>query len=437
MRIGYCSPFNPQKSGISDFSEELLPALAKHMELIVFSPEKVSNKEITENFKVLPLRKLNNRALRNSLDAIIYHVGNNDDCHASIIEMLYKYPGIVELHDVCLHNMVAKHFLKKNDWNGYIEYAAYCHGERGRKIAESFVKGRNSAPWEQHTVDMCMNRKVIDAATAVIVHSDFAKQMVLGIRPDVPISRIMLHSGIQDQAQDKYQKECRIKLNLPEKTLVFGSFGFATNNKRIIPILQALKRLKETKTQNFLYLIVGEAHPSLQLEKQVKLYGLEKNVVVTGFTSLHDFESYIGACDFCLNLRYPTQGESSASVHRILGAGKPIIVTDSGTFSEYPENIVIKTRFDGHEVDDIYQAICKLASDPAEIRNRGEAAIQFVKNECNLERNAEMYADFFSNLIHHTWISEYEDVLIGRLCEMGIMDEAYIHRMCEKAEAML
>lgn len=38
MKIGYCSPFNPIKSGISDFSEELVPVLTTEAEVVVFSP---------------------------------------------------------------------------------------------------------------------------------------------------------------------------------------------------------------------------------------------------------------------------------------------------------------------------------------------------------------------------------------------------------------
>ena len=51
MRVGYCSPFNPMKSGISDFSEELAIALAEHMEIVIFSPVMPENKAIRERLE--------------------------------------------------------------------------------------------------------------------------------------------------------------------------------------------------------------------------------------------------------------------------------------------------------------------------------------------------------------------------------------------------
>ena len=56
--------------------------------------------------------------------------------------------------------------------------------------------------------------------------------------------------------------------------------------------------------------------PVDQLKKQ---YDLEKEILVTGYTTIDQFKLYMGACDICFNLRYPTQGESSASLHRMLG----------------------------------------------------------------------------------------------------------------------
>ena len=52
MRVGYCSPFNPMKSGISDFSEELVFALKKYIEVVIFSPVVPVNKKILNTFEV-------------------------------------------------------------------------------------------------------------------------------------------------------------------------------------------------------------------------------------------------------------------------------------------------------------------------------------------------------------------------------------------------
>lgn len=431
MRVGYCSPFNPMKSGISDFSEELAIALAEHMEIVIFSPVMPENKAIQERFECHLLDDLDREKLRASLDVIVYHIGNNGTCHGAIVDMLEKYPGVVELHDVGLHHLFAEHTLQKKGQAAYLELIRYCHGERGLQCAQAFFQGTAGAPWDTQGLELCMNRLIIEQATAVIVHSDMAKQMVLGVRPDVPVAHIMLHSDVTDNSA-AYKRQCRERLAIPMNRTVCGSFGFATRTKRIIPILDALKLAAERDRLDFLYLIVGEAHEDLELARQIQARGLEGNVQITGFTDLDTFKAYIGACDFCLNLRYPTLGESSASLHRMLGMGKPVIVTDIGTFSEYPDEIAQKIRYDSHEVDDIYQAVCTQAKGgKSRSERRSQAALQFARENCDVQKNALRYKLFFEQVLHATWQPDFCDVMAGRLCELGLTERTYTQHIGE------
>ena len=425
MRIGYCSPFNPMRSGISDFSEELVIALSKYAEIVIFSPVRPQNKEIIQKFETYTISKLKDSALRNTLDLIVYHVGNNVQYHGEILDMLCRYPGILELHDFSLHNLVASKYLLSKGRDAYLEQVCYCHGEYGEKIACSFLDGKSREPWETHTLELCMNRRYIEAATAVILHSESAKQMTLGIRPDIPVTKIMLHAESIDNIE-KWKESCQAKLGVNNRNMfILGSFGFATRAKRILPTLDALKVYRETVSPNFLYFIVGEPQKELNLKAEIEARGLKDNVHVTGFVELDDFKTYMGACDFCLNLRYPTQGESSASLHRMLGMGKPVIITDIGTFSDYPDDAVLKVRYDEHEMDDIYHAISVLAGNKKELQKRSKAALDYAKTYCDLEKNAKQYAEFFQQVHDHTWQPEYEDTLITKLCELGLTDEEY------------
>ena len=427
MRIGYCSPFNPMKSGISDFSEELVLALKKHEEVVIFSPVKPCRQELAGTFEIHDLSELDNKTVRESLDEIVYHVGNSAQGHAEIVEKLRQYLGIVELHDFGLHHLTAEIFSKSNEWEDYVRYAEYCHGKTGKKIAEDFVRGIGDAPWDRFPLEMSMNRAVLEKATAVIVHSEFTKQMVLGLFPDKPIVNIMLHSSCSSSNSASEMLEARKQLNLPDDRTIIGSFGFANTQKRIQQIIQALEKVKKDGRQ-FMYVLVGEADRK-NISKAVEEAGLSGDVIVTGFVSLCEFDLYLKSCDFCINLRYPTQGESSASLHRMLGMGKPAIVTDVGTFSDYPDDVVLKVRYDEHEVDDIYRAVSLLAGNRKELQKRGRAALEYARTYCDLEKNAKRYSEFFQQVHDHTWQPDYEDTLITRLCELGLTDEGYTRRL--------
>ena len=436
MRVGYCSPFNPMKSGISDFSEELVFALKKYIEVVIFSPVVPVNEKILNTFEVHQLSELDNNELRNTLDQLVYHIGNNGICHGDIVEMLEKYPGIVELHEWGLHHLVAEKVLSEKGKEAYLEMAYYCHGKRGIKIAEKFFSGQSGYPWETHPIDMNMARPYIEQATGIIVHTEMMKQLVLGIRNNMPIAKIILHSMdiIDDPLEFKVQ--CRTSLGFPTKKIIMGAFGFATSSKRIIPTLDALAKVKKT-TDDFIYTLVGEVANDIDIQNEISKRGLTSNIIITGFAPLETFKLYMGACDFCLNLRYPTQGETSGSLHRMLGMGKPAIVTDIGAFSDYPDNVVIKVRCDHNEVEDIYKAIVLLVTKKNELKKRSEAALEFAKKHCNLNMNAKMYATFFQQVYKHTWQPDWEDVMIGHLCDLNLVNHEYIYDFYKKVSCIL
>lgn len=434
MRIGYCSPFNPMKSGISDFSEELIWPLKEQMDVVLFTPVKLENKKISAAFECHPLSDLDKAEVRGSLDLIVYQVGNHLPNHGAIVEMMEKYPGILELHDLALHHFVFDKLLAGGSEAGkqaYLEKVEYCHGAWGVQAVQPYFEGKSGYPCEIYGLEMTMNRHIVDLATGVIVHSDLAKQMLLPMHPGLPITVIPLHSPLGPQNMAAYQRQCRKALGLPEGKLIFGSFGLATADKRILQTLDAIHQLKDTLHEDFLYLVVGEVNPRLEIHKKIEELQLEKHVKITGFVSLDDFGKYIGACDFCMNLRYPTRGESSAALHRMLGMGKPVVATAVGTFLEYPEDIVRKVRYDDHEQEDILAQIAELASDRKRLAQLSQEARRYAQEHFSLEKNAPRYAEFFKQVLTHTYHGSWMDSLVDTLMELGLTDEQYTEHLCE------
>ena len=76
---------------------------------------------------------------------------------------------------------------------------------------------------------------------------------------------------------------------------------------------------------------------------------MAERVHVTGFLPFAGFEAAIAACDLCLNLRYPTAGETSASLLRVLAAGRPAIVSDYAQFAELPAAVALRVPLGDEE----------------------------------------------------------------------------------------
>jgi glycosyltransferase involved in cell wall biosynthesis len=432
MKIAYFSPFNPLKSGISDFSEELILQLKNYIDIDLFVDNyKLSNKEIKDNFEIYNINDFYKKNIRNKYNQCVFQVGNNERYHGNIIDAFTKFSGILELHDFSIHHYIAEHTYAKNDINGYIDYIQYSHGEGGVKIVQKFLQGKAPAPWDAKGLEITVNKHLIDRATAIIVHSDMAKQMARAINPNKPIINIPLHTVDIYDDYISFKNKCKQALSVKDNCLVFGSFGFATRAKRIIQTLSALAMYKKIN-KNFVYYIVGKVE-NLNLKEYIQKLNLIDNVIITEFVTLEKLKQYMGACDICFNLRYPTHGESSSSLHRLIGMGKPIIVTDIGTFQEYPDDIVLKVRYDDNEIEDIFKAICKLADNKKELCRRSEASIELAKQKFDIQRNAKQYAKFFEDISNNTFVDNYVDLFIDKLMELKLDKKQYIQHITNDA----
>lgn len=419
MRVAYFSPFSPDKSGISDFSEELVMELAQWCEVDLFASKQIENPYLNEKFHVYDVEDIENDDLRTSYDHLIYQVGNNRNYHKKVVEKLLKYPGILELHDLSLHHFLAEDTYALHNYEEYVKIMKYCHGAEGELVAKRFLKGEICAPWENQSSRFTVNKHLIDAATAVIVHSDMAKQMVKGINVEKDVINIPLHTTEIIENYDAYRVQCKQELGWKDETIVFGSFGFATKAKRIEAILEALGRLSQEVEVDFKYCIVGQID-NVPVKRLVKEYNLTDKVIVTGYTRLNEFKQYMGACDICFNLRYPTQGESSASLHRMLGMGKAILLTDIGTFQEYPDDVAIKISHGKTEVQEIVEHVKELLENHDMLENIRKNAYCYAVQNCNIQRNAKRYYNFFEDITNHSYKDEYVEVLLDQMQRMGI-----------------
>lgn len=435
MKVAYFSPFNPQKSGISDFSEEWLARFAEmkkefDIEIDIFTEKPISNNYLQEKYTVRRIDEMN-AGVSEEYDLKLYHVGNNAEGHEKIIEKFNQFPGILELHEISLHNLVVNLTVARNDVAGYLKLVEYSHGKRGLSIAENYFRNGGEMPWERDSLEMTVSRHLTDKAQAVIVHSDFVKQMIKAVNISIPVINIPLHTAdiAGDYAED--QKAARSRLRLSDNKLIFASFGFATPSKRIIPILDALKKIKENGKE-FLYIIVGELHDK-NITASIKNHGLSENVVITGFTSLEAFKDYMLACDIAVNLRYPTQGESSAAVHRLMGMGKPIVVTNIGTFQEYPDNTVLKVRCDKNETDDIYKALADLHGDKALREKYSLNALKYAGEHFGLDNNIRLYCKFFSDIANNSFReNDIIDIVLDNIDKNLYFNREYMDGILKK-----
>ena len=406
MRIAFFSPLPPAKSGIADYSAAVLGPLEKLTSITVFETPPAA--EVLKQF-----------------DLLLYQMGNNA-YHSSIYECALKHPGVIVLHEANLHHLHAERTIKRGNWDAYVEGVAYDGGEAARVFAERVRRLEVGPDYE----GVPMLKRLLETARGVIVHSDCVGQSVREAGYTGPLTKIWHGAWIdRDLTKAPLRDHYRSKLGLSAGNTLIGAFGFLKPYKRIAESLRAVRRLTRLDP-NVRMILCGEPHPELDLENQLRGLGLEEYVRVLGYLNPEDFHHYMEACDVILNLRYPTVGESSGTLLRAFSLGKPVLVTDIGSFQEYPNEICLKVPAppDTAEEDTIFEYLNLLSSRPVSGRVLGERARRWVEKECPWELVASRYVAFLESvalgrpLVVET--SEPEPVVTKEVAPSEVLDWA-------------
>jgi glycosyltransferase involved in cell wall biosynthesis len=171
-----------------------------------------------------------------------------------------------------------------------------------------------------------------------------------------------------------------------------GFVGNIVPSKRIGQLLAAFVRLRSEHPDAVL--VLAGAARGVDLESRLAALDLErdKDVLVLGHLDEDRLWSVMASCDICVSLRWPTMGETSGIVLRTLSAGRPLVVSDVGSFSELPDSVVVKVPVDEWEVDTLAAVLGRLAAEPPLRERMGAAARAYAEREHALPRVADAYA---------------------------------------------
>jgi glycosyltransferase involved in cell wall biosynthesis len=361
VKVAYFSPLPPSRSGIADYSALLLPALEQLVEVEVVRPGRTR-----------PI---------GDADVALYHIGNDPDAHAWIVDALRRRPGVVVLHDFVIHHLVAGMTIGRKDGHAYLTAMEREAGVAGRMLGWGVLEGRVPPLWEVRPEEFPLAGEVLDRATGVIVHSRYAETRAREHGYEGPLWRIE-HPAWPTPA---------IEPVAIEGDPLIGCFGHLNENKRIPQLLRAFAELRRSHPGARL-LLVGEEAPGFDLDGRLARLGLDtEGVIREPYVEESRLWSLIAACDACVLLRAPTMGETSGSALRTLSLGKPLVVSDVGWFAELPDEVAFKVPVGGEaEIDGIVAALERLA-DPAIAASMGAAARAYVGHEHALPKIAEQY----------------------------------------------
>ncbi|VVO62813.1 glycosyltransferase [Pseudomonas fluorescens] len=358
-RLAYVSPLPPQRSGISDYSAELIPELMKYfnIELIVAQ----SDVEPSWLKETLPIRSVEwfveNAA---SYDRVLYHFGNST-FHEHMFKLVEFIPGVIVLHDFFLSGILA-----------HMEVNTPARAELTDALYESH--GYPAVSYRFHSKELVdtiwkypANLPVLKSAQGVIIHSESSRKLAqqwYGPKAgsdwvNIPLLRIPAESVADERAG------IRRNLGLEPEDFVVCSFGLLGPSKLNDRLLDAWLNSPMADDASCVLVFVGQNDPGRygdELQQRINQSGVRSKVVITGWASSEMFRDYLSAADVGVQLRTQSRGETSAAVLDCMNYGLATIVNANGSMADLEDEGVIKLS-DAFANSELIDALSKLWTD--------------------------------------------------------------------------
>lgn len=378
--LAFYTPLPPSASGIGQYSAELLPALLSHYAITAVIADDAPP-------PVAPPTGL--AIARDGAFAAtgprIYQLGNSPE-HAYILARAEREPGILVLHDVVLQHLHVWRALHGGveGAGGYRAVMARRYGAAGAVAADDLLHNRLPAvPYAR----IPLSEGVVERSRATIVHSRYAREAVLRQSPDADVT-VVPHGVPLLPLTDR--AAARAALGLPQGALIVAALGNLIPEKRLEVALAAFARALYG-VDEALFVVVGAGSRHYDPRTFARRHGLEPVTRWLGRVDAPTFERVMAAADLCVNLRWPTGGETSGSFLRMLAAGRATLTNDSGAFAETPADACVTIPLGAGEEEAIVAAIVRAGREPGWADRIGARAREFVGREHSFARAAAGY----------------------------------------------
>ena len=383
----YASPFPPQKSGISDYSEDLVKALSERFDVTLYVKDRSIDERFKKQYKIE--YSDSNTVQWDKYPCRIYNIGNNPEFHSYIYQACISHPGLVILHDFILYYLTVGYYQERGDLYSVL-YHRFGIDELIfiKEIAKT--RGNRFLEYKDIASKLPLNQELLKSENLFMVHSWYSYNKVLqsGLVGEERIRKINLITPNQYE-KCAYSKDILFdKHHIPQDALVIASFGYVAETKRNREICEAIRELSREESKKICYVMVGEGD---YVNDQL----LDEVICKTGYIDLDEFKSFIEYSDIVVNLRYPSMGETSAAILRILQKGKPCITNNGGWFSELPDDCVYKI-----EIEDAKNNIKKALKDLIDNEEKRDLlavrARQYILNEYSSDKIVASISDFLA-----------------------------------------
>ena len=395
MKVAWFTPFN-KESSIGRYSKFAAEALDKWLDIEVFAYSEKVQPTTPMHKTFLKVNYYTDASIVEQLsayDVCVYNMGDNVNYHAVLYDVYQKHPGILIQHDICMHNFFRGYYYAyKKMPTKYISLLRNKYGDE----AESVLQAANSSD-EWSKIDFLkynFSEDIFRNALGVIIHSKYHQQFLqqyysgaICVTPHLDINE---WESIDETK--KFTGYDMSKINIL-------TVGMVNPNKHIDAVIEVLGKYPEfRKIINYTVIgSLGNEQYTNKLKNLISKYELEECVKLLGFVGHDDLAYYYHYADFISNLRYPAFEGGSGSLVEQMAAGKGIIVTDTGVYSEVPEDCICKVSPE-NMIEDLVNVFKKFLQNRELIQQYADNAKKYAEEHFSRDLYAERVSKFIEEV---------------------------------------
>ncbi|MEJ5299407.1 MAG: glycosyltransferase [Thermodesulforhabdaceae bacterium] len=384
-RLAYVSPLPPERSGIADYSAELIPEISRFYEIdVVVAQREVQDDYIRANCSILSVEEF--RKVAHSYDRVLYHFGNSV-FHSHMFDLLEEIPGVVVLHDFFLSGIQAHRDV--HGWSPHA-WAKALYASHGYKaVCERYkVNDKAEVVWRYPA-----NLPVLQAALGIIVHSEFSRTLARRWYGDEGVKDWVVIPLLRTPVENIDRDIARRALGFGSDDLLICSFGMLGPTKLNHRLLDAWLSSELAKDPKVHLVFVGENHGGdygQQLLRKIAASSASDRIRITGWAEHEIYRLYLAAADIGVQLRALSRGETSGTVLDCMNYRLATVVNAHGSLAELDREAVWMLP-DEFSDDDLIEALTTLARDADKRHALGMKAQEVIRTRHSPRRCSEQY----------------------------------------------
>ena len=409
-KLALHSPLPPEETGIADYVAELLPSLAKYYEITVISDQKeILPGPNGEYFNVRPVSWFESNF--SFFNRIVYQVGNSP-FHAHMLNLINVYPGLVILHDFFLSNLISWMEVSGYELNAFKRALFNGHGYQALNSLEEEGFDNAKIKWP-------CSFEVIQASLGLIVHSEYSKGLITRYFGEQFSEKISITKHHRLLPNNIDRRSARSQLGINDNSFIVCAFGFMDPTKLNHRLITAWGLSALSSNVDCHLIFVGGKAPqdyALKCDNMISKVNGGNRVKITGFVSRKQFEAYLSAADFAIQLRTLSRGETSGTVLDCMAYGLPLIINSHGSMQEIPNDVVIKLD-DEFNDKDLVLAMDRLYREPSLRKVMSQHGKLYISQSHSPEKTASDYAE----AIEKTFETNHNISIINKSIEFWSM----------------